>query len=208
MRLLIVLFASFLLSTAAAAATVLDDKGRPDALLVAQFVATFAPQIGDYPPVFSSREQQEQVHAKTLQAVQELTSADLSAVRDQALLANIAQVFSMAHNLDLGTSQQAKSTFEQALALDPENRRTNYLFGMHLVSTRAYHFQSLPYLQKALALGERDAMYTIGLLMVQSGETEAGLEVLQAYADKAPQPETALRLIQTINAGKLGFGVK
>ena len=100
----------------------------------------------------------------------------------------------------------ARKLFERAIALNPENRRTNYLFGMFLAATRVHQLKSLPYLRKAYALGQKDALYTIGLMLVRKGEKEEGLRALEAYAKETsgigthPPP-----IIRAIKEGKLRF---
>jgi tetratricopeptide (TPR) repeat protein len=109
------------------------------------------------------------------------------------------------HNLDLPTSLKAKQAFERAIAINPNDRRANYLFGMFLISTKAYHFDSLPYLQKAYALGEEDALFSIGMLLVRKDEKAKGLEALEKYAKVRPESVQTRRVIEGIKNGTLTF---
>lgn len=197
--------AFFIAATIAEASSVLGPDGKPSASHVSAFVASVEPFIREYPPRFKDNQHQEQVLGATKQVVVELETADLSSVKDQKLLTDIAHTFAMAHNVNLGTAPKAKSTFESALALNPNDRRTNYLFGMFLISTRAYHFDALPYLEKAHSLGEKDALFSIGLLLVQKGEKQKGLEALEAYAREHPESSHAQRVIKGIKDGTLKF---
>jgi Tfp pilus assembly protein PilF len=111
----------------------------------------------------------------------------------------------MAHNINLGTAAKAKRTFEQAISLNPEDRRANYLFGMFLASTQTFHFDGLPYLEKAYSLGEKDAQFTIGLLLVEKGEKEKGLAMLEASSKEHPESEHTRKVIESIKNGSLEF---
>lgn len=188
--------------------SILSVDKKFDSSKLTNFVKTVEPHIREWPPRFQSREQESQIRNATSAVVKEIEALSLGAIRDQDALTNIAHTLAMAHNLDLGTGEKAKITFEQAIALNPENRRTNYLFGMFLISTRAHHFESLPYLEKAYALGERDALYSIGLLLVRKGEKVKGLEALEKYASEHPKSTHTRKVIAAIRDGSLEFREK
>jgi hypothetical protein len=185
--------------------TVLSADGKLDPAKLELFVAWVEPSIRQYPPRFKDKEHQDQVVGATQGVVKELLATDTSQVKDQKTVTNVAHTFAMAHNIDLGTAKQAHATFEKAISLNPEDRRTNYLFGMFLIATKAHHFDGLPYLEKALALGERDALFSIGLLLVEKGENEKGLVALETYAKEHPEDTHTRKIIQAIKDGKLKF---
>ena len=177
----------------------------PDANRIASFAASIAPFLREYPPSFQDAEHERRLRRTTMEMVDELNALDLSDVKDSDVLTSIAFIFSMAHNLDLGTAPKAKEVFERSLSMNPDNLRSNYLFGMFLVSTREHHFDALPFLEKALALGEKDARYTIGLLLVEKGERDKGIQILEAYAADHPEQTRPRSLIQAIKEGTLKF---
>jgi len=185
--------------------SVVGSSGQLDAVRVADFVAWAGPLMKQYPPHFKSEADQKQVVDVTRRVVSELDSADIPSLKDQHLLADAAFIYAMAYNVNLDTGPQAKRTFEQAIALKPDDRRSNYLFGMFLASTKRFHFESLAYLEKANALGEKDAQFTIGLLLVEKGEKDKGLAILEAYAKEHPESEHTRKTIEAIKNGSLTF---
>ena len=185
--------------------SVLRPDGTLDPARLAAFVAWAEPCIRDWPPRLTGSDHQAQVLDSTRRVVEELDAVPVSAITDQRTLTNIAYSLAMAHNLDLPTSLKAKQAFERAIAINPNDRRANYLFGMFLISTKAYHFDSLPYLQKAYALGEEDALFSIGLLLVRKDEKAKGLEALEKYAKVRPESVQTRRVIEGIKNGTLTF---
>ena len=75
------------------------------------------------------------------------------------------------------------------------------------MSTAAFRREALPYLEKAHALGEVDALYTLGLIWVERGETEKGIAALELYATYKPN-SNARKMVQAIRDGSLGFRKK
>jgi tetratricopeptide (TPR) repeat protein len=179
--------------------------GQLDPALVAKFVAWVEPSIKQYPPRFNDKAMQKQVTEATRHVVSELDAADLSSSNNQELVTNAAFIYAMAYNIDLGTAPKAKRTFELAIALNPDDRRANYLFGMFLASTKKLHSDALRYLERADELGEKDAQFTIGLLLVEKGEKEKGLALLESYAKQHPESEHTRKVIESIKNGTLTF---
>lgn len=169
-----------------------------------QVVEKLAPYIDRYPPKFDSEEQAKEIIEFSQRVVDELSAGELKVAANSATMTNLAFFLAMAHNIDLGTAPSAYDMFEQALKLDPESRRANYLFGMFLTRTARWRFDGLPYLEKALELGEVHAKYTIGLIYVQLGEKEKGLSILEEYATDFPDSNTN-KLIDGIKSGRVKF---
>ncbi|MEO0509423.1 MAG: hypothetical protein AAF065_06160 [Verrucomicrobiota bacterium] len=130
---------------------------------------------------------------------------DPAQIKDVSLLTDLAYILSMGHNLDMGTAELSKNFFEGALKREPNNRRANYLMGMFLVSTRKYQFDSVPYLEKALELGEKDAEFTLGLIAVNQGRRDEGLRMLKNYSDDYPNNEHVKQIIEAIEKEELEF---
>jgi tetratricopeptide (TPR) repeat protein len=202
---LIWLFAITLAKAAGPVASVSGPTGKLEAVRVEEFVAWVEPFIKQYPPHFKDETNKKQVVEATRRVVSELDATDLSSVTEQQLVTDAAFIYAMAHNINLGTAPKAKRTFERAISLNPDDPRTNYLFGMFLASTQTFHFESLPYLEKAFALGEKDSQFTIGLLLVEKGEREKGLAMLEACAERHPESEHIRKVIESIKNGSLEF---
>ncbi len=199
------LFFALVAEAADPVTSVSNSAGKLNVAKVEEFISWAAPFIKQYPPRFQDEAHQKQVVDVTRHVVSELDSVDFSSVKDQKLITNAAFIYAMAHNVDLGTAPKAKNTFEKAVALNPNDRSANYLFGMFLASTQAFHFESLPYLEKAYVLGEKDAQFTIGLLLVEKGDKEKGLVILEAYAKEHPESEHTKKVIKRIRDGSLKF---
>jgi tetratricopeptide (TPR) repeat protein len=180
-------------------------KGALDEKNLAAVIVTVEPYIKEWPPRFTDRTQQSTIIGLVTESVQQLSTFRIDSIRNQHVLTDLAYLYAMAHNVDLDTADKAKTAFERAIAMNPNDRRTNYLFGMFLISTRAYHYQSLPYLQKSLELGEKDAQFSIGILLVQRGEKEKGLAELEAYLREHPESQHTRRVIQAAKNGELTF---
>ena len=113
--------------------TIFERDGKFSPPRLAAFVASVEPSIREWPARFRNERHESEVRLATSRVVKEINAVDLSGIRDQAVLTNGAHTLSMAHNIDLGSGPKAKETFELAIALNPESRRTNYLFGITTV---------------------------------------------------------------------------
>ena len=187
----------------AAEPIVTSGEGALDPQRVSRLIQAVEPAIRGYPPQFRDRAHRDAVVASMTQAVGELSKMDFTGQTDVALLTDVAHLLAMGHNLDLGTAARAKSTFEQVLALAPDDRRANFLFGMYLVATQQFHFDSLPYLEKALALGAGDARFPLGILYAERGEQDKSLSTLESYAADYPNDRRVRQVIEAVRAGRL-----
>ena len=181
-----------------------DDK-QIDPKKVEEFIAWAEPSIREYPPRFKDADQEKRIKHSTLLVTGEIKKLDPKTIEDAALLINLGHILGMGNNLDLPTGEQAKLFFERALSLEPNSKRANYLFGMFLIATDKFHMESLPYLQKAYSLGEKDAQYSVGLLLCQMGNKAKGLQELEAYSKANPDNEHVKQVIKSIKDGTLKF---
>ncbi len=161
--------------------------------------------INQYPPKFKNNKHKKKVISKTKKILKKISKTNLDEILNFDLLINIAYIYSMAHNLDLGTGQLAKEIFERALSIQPDSKKGNYLFGMYLVSTSKYFFESEIYLIKALDLGEKDALYTLGLIEIKKGNNENGLKYLENYSKTNPNNHHVLKVIDAIKNERINF---
>ena len=181
------------------------DETQIDPKKVEDFIAWVEPSIREYPPRFKDDDEEQSLQYCALLVMGEIKKLDPKTIKDAAVLTNLAHILSMGNNLDFPTGAQAKTFFEHALSLDPNSKRANYLFGMFLIATDKFHLESLPYLQKAFSLGEKDAQYSVGLLFCEMGNKTQGLQDLEAYSKANPENEKAKQVIQSIKDGTLTF---
>jgi len=179
------------------------DGKHVDSKKVEEFIAWAEPSIREYPPHFKDADQEKRINLSTLLVTNEITKLDPKKIKDAVLLTNLGHILAMGNNLDLPGGEQAKVFFERALSLDPKSRRANYLFGMYLISTSKFHMESLPYLQKAYVLGEKDAQYSVGLLLCEKGDKTNGLKELESYSLANPNNESVKQVIKATKDGTL-----
>lgn len=189
---------------------VLAKDGKIEPTRLANFVTTMEPFLGNWPPKFKDQSDRSMVEETMRQVFKEVQSQSLSPTESQATLANVGYLYVMGHNLDLDRSYggRARQLLLQALSLNPNDRKTNYRLGMFLISTKAFHSEALPYLQKAHELGESQALFSIGLFLIRKGEKEKGLAALRAYAEQHPGDTHARKVIEAVKSGALSFHEK
>lgn len=172
---------------------------------VKEFIEWSEPHIRQYPPRFEDEDQQKRITLSSLLVTGEIRKFETKKLKDADLLTDLGHIMAMGHNIDLPTAEQGKLLFEQALAEAPASKRTNYLFGMFLVSTSRYQNEALKYLKKAYELGEKDAQYSIGLILCRQGEKEKGLKELEGYSKANPDNEHVKEVIKAIKDSTLKF---
>ena len=191
---------------AAEISSILDINGNVSKILTSEYIQSIEPYIQQYPPKFLSKDQELQIRRSAELVVKQIESLAPQSLTDQDILIDLGWILAMAYNLDiLSTEDFPREYFQRALTINKENRRGNYLMGMFLASTHKYHWESIPYLEKALQLGEEDARYTLGLLFVQKGKNKEGIDYLKTYSKKYPDNEHVKNVIKTIEEGKLQF---
>jgi len=189
----------------AVADPILDVKGEIDPAAIKKLIEEAAPAIRDYPPHFNGEAQKASIVQSMRDAVGDLTQSRVLSINSPELATNVAFVLAMGHNLDLGTSDLANKTYQMSLKLDPDSRRANFYYGMFLASTAKGHESSLLYLQKAFDLGEAGAEYTIGLLLVEQGRKEEGLNHLEHYSARFPDDQRVKKIIESVKNDLIEF---
>ena len=170
------------------------------------YISRIAEHAKEYPPRFRSQEEFNDVAEKLEKLIGVLSIIGENQKQNAEFLLRSAFAQSMAHNINMrGAADKAKDDFDKLLKLEPDNIKGNYLDGMFLSGTQKYHFESIPYLEKAFTLGETDAQYTLGLLYYQQGDKGKGLRYLQEYAKNNPDQERVKKVISAIESGKLQF---
>jgi tetratricopeptide (TPR) repeat protein len=170
------------------------------------YISRIAEHAKEYPPRFRSQEEYNDVAERLEKLIGVLSIIGENQQQNAEFLLRSAFVQSMAHNINMkGSADKAKEDFVKLLKLDPDNIKGNYLYGMFLSGTQKYHFESIPYLEKAFSLGETDAQYTLGLLYFQQGDKDKGLKYLREYAKNNPDQERVKKVISAIETGNLQF---
>jgi len=170
-----------------------------------RFIIENSPYIKDYPPHFKSKKHKKVIIKKTKAMINKLDKTELNKENSIESIINAAQIYAMAHNLDLGTGTKAKEAFSLALKLQPENSKANYLYGMFLISTQKYQLDSEKYLLKAYSLGVEDALFSLGLIELMKGNKPKGIALLEQFSKKNPSNKYVLRILDGAKSNRIQF---
>jgi tetratricopeptide (TPR) repeat protein len=160
-----------------------------------------APHARSYPPKFSSPEERVQTeeHLKALLAQLDKMSDRHPDDEDILFLKGAANA--MGHNLDYpGCAEKAMAAFDRLLAIDPKNRRALYEYGGFLSGTTLMD-KAIPYLDRAIQLGEERAHYTLAFVYVKKGDLQKALPEFEAYLKLDPEDATAKKFVADIRSG-------
>lgn len=156
----------------------------------------------NYPPTFDTPEDK----ARAIEDVKTLTVFLDILVNGPhphpELLLRAGLLNSIGHNLGIpGTAEEAKLLFQRLLATSPSDPRANYHYGTFLAGA-AESREALPFLEKALAAGVRDAAYSIGMTYLILGDRQKALVSLETYQQHHPHDEPLAKLIDDIRNGQ------
>ncbi|MEJ1958664.1 MAG: tetratricopeptide repeat protein [Nitrosomonadales bacterium] len=108
----------------------------------------------------------------------------------------------LGHNLDYpGSADRAMETFEKLLSIDPNNRRATYAYGVFLSQT-TLQSKAIPYLTKAIQLGEERAHYTLGITYLGMGATQDAIPEFEAYLKVYPEDVKIQKLLTDLKSGE------
>jgi tetratricopeptide (TPR) repeat protein len=161
-----------------------------------------APHVRSYPPKFSSPEQRVQTeeHLKALLA--ELDKISDRYPDDTEILFIKGAANAMGQNLDYsGCADKAMGAYDRLLTLDPNNRRALYEYGGFLSGTTLLD-KAIPYLDRAIQLGEERAHYTLAFTYLKKGDPQRALPEFEAYLKADPDNAIAKRFVADIRSGK------
>jgi tetratricopeptide (TPR) repeat protein len=201
MRHLLAIVAVLLFAAFDASAATLDQASAE------KFINELAPHARYYPPQFESPAQRELMLAQLREMLPSINAASDLDPEDPRLLFLKAYANSMGHNLDLsGCAQLAIRAYGELIALRPQFRQAYYYFGGFLAGTK-FFADSIPYLQKAIQLGETDAHYTLALVYLMQKDAPAAVAQFKTYLLTNPDNALALKLVAAIESGKdpVGF---
>ena len=177
-----------LLLSFATACTPSIDLKKMDATL-----AKIAVHAQNFPPTFSSATEREQVEKDLKAAIKVLDVAVAQHPDDPELLFRDGFANAMGQHLDYpGCDQKFINAFERFLKLKPNDRNGNFLYGGFLAGTATRRDDSIPYLNKAIALGEPDAHYTLAFVYLTQQNKEKAIEHFKEYAKAYPNEAAAI----------------
>jgi len=184
---LLVCFAGALLTTNFAAEVSLSLR-EMDATL-----ERIAAHTRDYPPRFSNNTEREQIEKDLRAAIKVLDAAVLEYPDQPELWFRDGYANALGHNLDFaGCDQKFIKAFEQFLKLKPDDRKGNFLYGGFLAGTATRQKDSIPYLEKAIQLGEPGAHYTLAFVYIVQRNKEEAIKHLKAYAEAFPEEAASI----------------
>ena len=157
---------------------------------------------GRYPPSFDSTEQKQRA-IQDLHALSGMLGLLLKDGKpNPQILFRAAITNRMGHNLDIpGAAEKAEQQFQALLQVEPDAPQGNYQFGIFLAETGRVE-RSIPYLEKALALGLEEANYSLGMAYLGVGNKEEALTRLRGYLKERPNDSAAQELIKAIENGQ------
>ncbi|MFL6659832.1 MAG: tetratricopeptide repeat protein [Massilia sp.] len=174
-----------------------------------EYVDSVIARVGEhakrYPPHFDSEEQKAEMVKSLKEVLGALDKAPNKVHGDKEILFRYAFLNSMGHNLDIpGCGNKAIEGYLRLLEFDPNDKRANYNFGSFLVGTK-HIAKSIPFLQKAIDLGEKEAHYSLAFAYLSEKRNDEALAELKKYLEFDPQNETARRLVSKIEGGQAAF---
>jgi len=171
----------FIITTSFAADVSLDLKAM-DATL-----EKIAIHAQNFPPRFSDAAEREQTEKDLKAAITVLDAAVAQFHDNSELLFRDGYANAMGQHLDIpGCDQQFIKAFDQFLKLKPNDRHGNFLYGGFLAGTATHQKDSIPYLNKAIELGESDAHYTLAFVYLCQENKAQAIDHLKAYAKANP----------------------
>ena len=160
-----------------------------------------------YPLRFTSQIERDQVEQKLKRVLRLLDAAAVSYPNDPEIPFRNANANAMGLNFDYpGCAEKAITTDEHLLEIKPENSTANFYYGAFLSGTTLFA-QSIPYLEKAIRLGDTGAHYTLAFVYLKQGDTRAALPEFKAYLKVDPENSVASKMVSDIESGKAQFHI-
>lgn len=123
-------------------------------------------------------------------------STDENVLRREALAYDTAAQFGFG-----GASAKADALYKRLLDQDPDEPGTNLLYGGFLARYDASRERSVPYLQKAVQLGVKQANYTLAVVYLTENKKPEALTALRQYTHDYPKDQRAQRLLAAVQSG-------
>jgi len=170
-------------------------------------IADLSYHAKNYPPKFDSENDKNRASkdVKILSRMLDIMVKNPKA--DPRLLKRSATINSIGHNLNIkGAAQKADRDYKNLLAQKPNDASGNSMYGAFLAGSNQAK-EALPYLQKAIALGSRDAHFSLGMVYLSQKDTEQALNNFESYKKGKPNDKSVDKLIEAIKSGDIKFKV-
>lgn len=173
--------------------------------VVDDLLQTIAHYAGNYPPQFDNDAERADVSDRLTSLIVLLATADSGAPANVEVLRREAFAFNLGCNLHLRNScDKAADTYQRLLAMTPDDPAANYLYGVFLGGTTSRQRDSIPYLDKALQLGVKQAGFTLATVYLMLGDKDKAISYMQAYSADFPDDPNAKQFIAAVRSGKPG----
>lgn len=162
-------------------------------------IAELSKNAGTYPTQFDSED--DQIAAtKEAQVLLEIAKTMTDSSDEPSTLYLSMQIARIGHNLNIkNAAEQAISYADRFIEKTPDDS-TGYFFMGAFLSESGKIKEGRPYLDKALALGNEAARWSIAMSYLFEGNTEAALKELKLYQKSYPKDPRAKQLIEAINS--------
>jgi predicted Zn-dependent protease len=173
--------------------------------VVDDLLQTIARYAGNYPPQFDNDAERADVSDRLTNLIVLLATADSGAPANVEVLRREAFAFNLGCNLHLRNScDKTADSYQRLLAMTPDDPAANYLYGVFLGGTTSRQRDSIPYLDKALKLGVKQAEFTLATVYLMLHDKDKALAYMQAYSADFPDDPNAKQFIAAVRSGKLG----
>lgn len=168
------------------------------------FLGVIAGHADAYPTQFDNDDQRADVTDKLRRLASVLSELDTGDSVDVNILRREAYAYDLAYKLGFAASgPQAMALYQKLIARTPDDPLANFQYGSFLAANDTLRPKSIPYLQKAVDLGEKKANYTLGITYLAMGQDQKGLVCLQQYSSDFPNDQQAKNLIAYVKSGAI-----
>lgn len=153
----------------------------------------------NYPPVFISEAQRDDVEGLLREALGQLERMLQNDGPDREILFRLGKASTFAYNLDIPWSRQkADEYFQQLFRLEPGHAEGHLYYGQHL-SGRGDFESALGHLQIAAEAGHEIALNMIGLTYLQMGKVHEAKEYFENLLKKHPGDTQIQMLLDSLD---------
>ncbi len=160
---------------------------------------TISIYAGDYPPHFDNAAERADVTDRLTRLIVLLSSVDSGADVNVEVLRREAFAFNLGCNLHLRNNcDKTAESYQRLLAMTPDDPAANYLYGVFLSGTVSKQADAVPYLEKAVKLGVKQANFTLATVYLMLHDRDKALSRMQAYSADFPNDAGAKQFIATL----------
>ncbi len=164
------------------------------------YINTIALYAKHYPVKFNDENERKEVTTKTKELIEYLEFLlETLGEENPEIVYRLALANTLGHNLDIGNSgQKAKKYYEDILTYYPNNAQIYFLYGCFLAHTTIYQKESIPILKKAIDLGEKEALFTLGMVYIVQKKNKEALQLFELYSKNYPNDSKVKAIINAI----------